>query len=138
MDSIENFYLGENYGDEVAHWLKIDPVETRGVLILPLRGHTGAVFGMICLCDADEKKFTQGTSPKFLKMAAKVAETALTPLSIEYFHDRIKFLRSSLNPARNVRSFAVIPGFSNPGFPKYWENRRAVRRSGFKTVKENS
>jgi uncharacterized protein YigA (DUF484 family) len=35
---------------------------------------------MICLCDADEKKFTQGTSPKFLKMAAKVAETALTPL----------------------------------------------------------
>lgn len=76
----ENFYLGENYGDEVAHWLKIDPVETRGVLILPLRGHTGAVFGMICLCDADEKKFTQGTSPKFLKMAAKVAETALTPL----------------------------------------------------------
>lgn len=80
LDSIENFYLGENYGDEVAHWLKIDPVETRGVLILPLRGHTGAVFGMICLCDADEKKFTQGTSPKFLKMAAKVAETALTPL----------------------------------------------------------
>ena len=53
LGSIENFYLGENYGDEVAHWLKID---------------------------ADEKKFTRGTSPKFLKMAAKVAETALTPL----------------------------------------------------------
>ena len=66
--------------DEVAHWLKIDPVETRGVLILPLRSHTGTVFGMICLCDADEKKFTRGTSPNYLKMAAKVAETALTPL----------------------------------------------------------
>lgn len=80
LGSIENFYLGENYGDEVAHWLKIDPVETRGVLILPLRSHTGTVFGMICLCDADEKKFTRGTSPNYLKMAAKVAETALTPL----------------------------------------------------------
>lgn len=27
LDSIENFYLGENYGDEVAHWLKIDPLK---------------------------------------------------------------------------------------------------------------
>lgn len=80
VGAIENFYLGENYGDEVAHWLKIDPVETRGVLILPLRNPSGTVFGMICLCDADEKKFTRGASPNFLKMAAKVAEAALTPL----------------------------------------------------------
>lgn len=73
-------FAGENYGDEIAAWLKIDPVETRGVLILPLRRPNGQTFGMICLCDADETKFSRQVRPKFLETAAKLSQAALSPL----------------------------------------------------------
>lgn len=72
-------FAGENYGDEIAQWLKIDPVETRGVLILPLKKDNRTI-GMLCLCDPDETKFSRNLRPKFLTTAASVAEAALFPL----------------------------------------------------------
>lgn len=78
--AMEQPFAGENYGDEIAAWLKIDPVETRGVLILPLRRSNGQTFGMICLCDADETKFSRQVRPKFLETAANLSQAALSPL----------------------------------------------------------
>lgn len=78
---MEGPFAGKNFGDEIAAWLKVDPSETRGVLLLPLKKQDGKVFGLICLCDPDEKKFSAAQREPFLRGASRVCGAALAPLT---------------------------------------------------------
>ena len=78
---MEGPFAGKNFGDEIAAWLKVDPSETRGVLLLPLKKQDGKAFGLICLCDPDEKKFSAAQRDPFLRGASRVCEAALAPLT---------------------------------------------------------
>ncbi len=73
-------FAGENFGDDIAKWLRIDPVETRGVLLIPLKNSENVTFGLICLCDPHARKFTENYQDKLLDASVRLSEAALTRL----------------------------------------------------------